>query len=134
MPEILPIRQSGSATIPGARPRIITASPALALVDAWRAELAVLQRRAGQSDATKTLAGCIDELVAAIKAGRNIESEITLKRAHKLSSVPLSTLRWACKNKPTEIGARKERGTWYLDVEQFDRWRQVPAPVAREAA
>src|SRR5581483_3355512 len=50
-------------------PRLIVADATVALIEQWKAELAVLRRRSPTSDAAKTLADCIRELADAINTG-----------------------------------------------------------------
>lgn len=101
-------------------PKLITAGPALALAQRWRAELSVLQHWSPTSDAVTTLADCVVELLDAIKAGHDIRVQLTIADAHSLSDIPVSTLRWLCKHKPELVGAEKHEGAWYIDREQFE--------------
>lgn len=103
-------------------PKLITAGPALALVQRWRSELTVLRHRSPTSDAVTTLADCVVELLGAIKAGHDIRVQLTIADAHALSDIPVSTLRWLCKNKPEFVGAHKHEGIWYIDREHFERY------------
>ena len=49
--------------------RLIVADAAITLVERWKSKLAVLRRRSPASEAVKTLADCVQELVDAISAG-----------------------------------------------------------------
>jgi hypothetical protein len=115
-------------------PRLIAAAPAISLVERWRGELAVLQRRSPGSDAAGTLADCLRELVDAINTGDDVTLQLTVADAHAISRIPLSTLRWLCKHKPIVIGARKHEGIWYLDRARFQEYIDRPvAPLPRVA-
>ena len=107
-------------------PRLIAADAALTLIDRWRAELAVLRRRSPGSDAFTTLAGCIEELSAAITTGRDTAIKLTVVEAHNISHIPVSTLRWLCNRKPKQIGAHKRGGVWYIDRALFERYLASP--------
>lgn len=126
-------RQSSPCT-----PRLIAAAPAISLVERWRGELSVLQRRSPGSDAAATLADCLRELVDAINTGDDVTLQLTVADAHAISRIPLSTLRWLCKHKAIAIGARKHEGVWYLDQTRFqeylDRPEMSPAPTAARTA
>jgi hypothetical protein len=118
-------------------PRLIAADPVLSVVDRWRAELGVLRRRSPGSDAVATLVGCIDELSAAITAGRNLTVLLTVGEAHHISHIPVSTLRWLCNHKPKVIGAHKRGGVWYIARPQFERYltsSDVPPAPWRDRA
>ena len=103
-------------------PRLIVADAALALITRWKAELAVLRRRSPGSDAVRTLAECVQELVDAITAGHEVTVQLTIAEAHALSRIPVSTLRWLCNHKAETVGARKREGTWYLDRARFESY------------
>ena len=103
-------------------PKLITAGPALALVQRWRSELSVLRHRSPTSDAVTTLADCVVELLDAIDAGHDIRLQISIADAHALSDIPVSTLRWLCEHKPELVGAQKHESIWYIDREQFERY------------
>jgi hypothetical protein len=114
-------------------PRLIVADAAVSLVEQWNAELVVLRRRSPTSDAVRTLTDCIRELVDAINAGHTLTVQLTIVEARTISHIPVSTLRWLCKNKPESIGARKREGIWYIDRSQFERYlssneNRAPAP------
>lgn len=118
---------------------LLVAGPPLALLKRWQDELSVLRRRSPGSDAVATLANCIDELTAAIKAGRDTRVHLTIAEAHAVSHIPVSTLRWLCKHKAELFGAGKHQGVWYIDRIKFQRYLAVPAdsahaPAAAEAA
>jgi hypothetical protein len=103
-------------------PRLIAADAALTLVERWRTELGVLQRRSPTSDAVKTLADCLQELTAAITAGHDMTIQLTVAEAHVVSHIPVSTLRWLCNHKPATVGAHKREGIWYIDRSMFERY------------
>lgn len=103
-------------------PRLIVPDAALALLSRWRTELAVLRRRSPTSDAVKTLADCIQELVDAITTGHQVTVRLTLVEARELSRIPLSTLRWLCNHKSDAVGACKQEGAWYLDRSKFEAY------------
>jgi hypothetical protein len=103
-------------------PRLIAAGPAILLVERWRSELSVLHRRSPSSDAAATLADCLRELIEAINNGDDVTLQLTVADAHAVSRIPLSTLRWLCKHKPTALGARKREGVWYLDRVRFQEF------------
>lgn len=102
---------------------LLAAGPALVLLEKWRNELSVLRRRSPGSDAVVTLANCVDELLDAIKVGRDTRLQLTIAEAHAVSSIPVSTLRWLCKHKPELIGARKHEGVWYIDRATFEHYQ-----------
>jgi hypothetical protein len=108
-------------------PRLIVADAAVTLVERWKAELAVLRRRSPTSDAVKTLADCVQELVDAINVGHALTVQLTIGEARSISHIPVSTLRWLCKNKPDLIGAQKREGIWYIDRSHFERYLASPA-------
>lgn len=103
-------------------PRLIVADAALELIARWKAELVILRRRSPASDAVKTLAECVQELVDAITAGHEVSVQLTIAEAHALSRIPVSTLRWLCNHKADGVGARKREGTWYLDRSHFEAY------------
>ena len=88
--------------------------------------MGVLRRRSPGSDAVATLVGCIDELSAAITAGRDLTILLTVVEAHHISHIPVSTLRWLCNHKPKVIGAHKRGGVWYIARPQFERYLASP--------
>jgi hypothetical protein len=118
-------------------PTLITARPVLALVERWQLELTVLHHRSPGSDAVATLADCIEELLEAVEAGRDICLQLTIAEAHAVSNIPLSTLRWLCNNRSEEVGARKHEGVWYLDRAKFASYLHArtnrPTPVGEMA-
>jgi hypothetical protein len=103
-------------------PRLIVADAAIALVERWKAELAIIRRRSPTSDAAKALADCVRELVDAINAGHALTVQLTISEARTVSHIPVSTLRWLCKNKPDVVGAHKREGIWYIDRSHFERY------------
>ncbi|HEY4129392.1 MAG TPA: helix-turn-helix domain-containing protein [Gemmatimonadaceae bacterium] len=103
-------------------PRLIVADATVALVERWKTELTVLRRRSPASDAVRALTDCIHELVDAINAGHALTVQLTIAEARTISHIPVSTLRWLCKNKPTLVGARKREGIWYIDRTEFQRY------------
>ncbi|MEW5917183.1 MAG: hypothetical protein AB1762_12290 [Gemmatimonadota bacterium] len=112
-------------------PTLIVAAPALALVRQWDTELSVLRRRSPTSDAVMTLSNCLRELADAIRAGRDTRLHLTIADVHATSGIPVSTLRWLCKQKPDLVGAQKHEGVWYIDRAKFERYmatsdREVP--------
>ena len=118
---------------------LLVAGPALALLEKWQSELSVLRRRSPGSDAVGTLANCVDELLDAIKSGRDTRLQLTISEAHAVSHIPVSTLRWLCKHKAELIGAQKHQGVWYIDRARFEQY--LPAsehgtrsPTPAEAA
>ena len=122
-------------------PTLILAGPALALVRQWDAELSILRRRSPSSDAVMTLSNCLRELADAIKAGRDTRLHLTIAEVHAMSGIPISTLRWLCKQKSDLVGAQKHEGVWYIDRAKFDRYMAasdsevpLPGPAAPRAA
>lgn len=107
-------------------PRLIVADAALSLVERWKAELNVLRRRSPSSDAVTTLADCLQELVDAITAGHDMTVQLTIAEAHAVSHIPTSTLRWLCKHKADNVGARKREGVWYIDRSHFEQYLASP--------
>ena len=103
-------------------PRLIVADAAIALVERWKTELAIIRRRSPASDAAKALADCVGELVDAINAGQALTVQLTISEASTVSHIPVSTLRWLCKNKPDVVGAHKREGIWYVDRSHFERY------------
>jgi hypothetical protein len=115
-------------------PRLIVADAVVTLVERWKAELTIIRRRSPTSDAVRALADCIQELVDAINAGHALTVQLTIGEARTVSHIPVSTLRWLCKNKPDVIGAHKREGIWYIDRSHFERYlaspeRHGPAPL-----
>jgi hypothetical protein len=47
---------------------------------------------------------------------------LTISEARTVSHIPVSTLRWLCKNKPDVVGAHKREGIWYIDRSHFERY------------
>ena len=113
------VMDASGGAVSHAAPTLITAHPVLALVERWQLELTVLHHRSPGSDAVATLTDCIDELLAAVEVGRDICLQLTIAEAHAVSNIPLSTLRWLCKHRSEEIGARKHEGVWYIDRARF---------------
>jgi hypothetical protein len=114
------------AIIQGLEPvTLLAAGPALALLEKWQSELAVLRHRSPGSDALVTLTNCVDELADAITAGRDTRLNLTITEANAVSRIPVSTLRWLCKHKPELIGARKHEGVWYIDRAMFERYQSL---------
>ena len=105
-----------------ALPRLIVADGLLALAARWKSELAVLRRRSAASDAVRTLADCIQELVDAINGGHEITVRLTIAEAHTVSRIPLSTLRWLCSHRADVVGAHKYGGAWYVDRTCFEAY------------
>ena len=101
---------------------LLLAGPTLELVDQWAAELLILRRRSPGSDAVETLSTCVRELVEAVKAGRDTQLHLTIADVHATSRIPISTLRWLCKNKPDLLGAQKHKGVWYVNRVRFERY------------
>src|SRR5205085_5611514 len=110
----------------------LAAGPALALLERWQSELSVLRRRSPGSDSVVTLANCVEELVDAIRAGKDTRLHLTIAEAHAVSQIPVSTLRWLCKHKAELIGAQKHQGVWYIDRAKFENY--VPGTSQVEAA
>lgn len=115
-------------------PRLIVADATVALVERWKTELTVLRRRSPKSDAVRALTDCIHELVDAINAGHTLTVQLTIAEARAVSHIPVSTLRWLCKNKPTLIGARKREGIWYIDRMEFQRYLASHAGASHDNA
>ncbi len=113
------VMDASGGAVSHAAPTLITARPVLALVEQWQLELTVLHHRSPGSDAVATLADCIDELLKAVELGRDICLQLTIAEAHVVSNIPFSTLRWLCKHRSEEIGARKHEGVWYMDRTRF---------------
>lgn len=112
-------------------PTLILAGPALALARQWATELSVLRRRSPTSDAVMTLSNCLRELADAIRDGRDTRLHLTIADVHATSGIPVSTLRWLCKQKPDLVGAQKHEGVWYINRAKFERYisasdREVP--------
>ena len=112
-------------------PRLIVADAALALVDRWKTELAVLRRRSPSSDLVQLLGDCIQELVDAVASGHDLTVQLTISEAHAISHIPVSTLRWLCKHKPDALGARKQEGSWYVDSGKFEAY--IASPEGKES-
>jgi hypothetical protein len=131
------VMEASGGAVNSAAQTLITARPVLALVERWQLELTVLHHRSPGSDAVATLADCIDELLTAVELGRDICLQLTIAEAHVVSNIPLSTLRWLCKHRSEEIGARKHEGVWYIDRTKFANYlhaRTVRPPTVREVA
>jgi hypothetical protein len=110
---------------------LLLAGPPLELVDQWTAELLVLRRRSPSSDAVETLSSCVRELVEAIKVATDAQLHLTIGDVHRMSRIPISTLRWVCKHKPELLGAQKHKGVWYINRVRLERYmatsdREVP--------
>jgi hypothetical protein len=61
--------------------------------------------------------------------------QLTIGEARAISHIPVSTLRWLCKNKPDVVGAHKREGIWYIDRSCFERYLaslDVHADVLRD--
>ena len=101
---------------------LLAAGPALALLERWQSELSVLRRRSPGSDSVATLTNCVEELVDAIRAGKDTRLHLTIAEAHTVSEIPISTLRWLCKHKADLIGAQKLQGVWYIDRGKFESY------------
>ena len=127
---------SGNVVDAGA-PTFITAGPVLALAERWQVELTVLRHRSPGSDAVTTLADCVDELLKAIEAGRDICLHLTIVQAHSVSNIPISTLRWLCAHRSEEIGAQKREGVWYIERTKFASYLRAkttrPQPITQVA-
>ena len=106
--------------------RLVVADAALQLIERWRSELRILRRRSPTSDSVRTLSDCIQELVEAITAGRELAVRLTISDAHLISRIPVSTLRWLCNHKADAVGATKQEGIWYLDRSQFETYLASP--------
>ena len=106
--------------------RLVVADAALQLIERWRSELRILRRRSPTSDSVRTLSDCIQELVEAITAGRELAVRLTLNDAHLISRIPISTLRWLCNHRADAVGATKQEGIWYLDRSQFETYLASP--------
>lgn len=133
-PVVRPLSPEASAG-----PMLVAAGPAFALAERWQEELEVLRHRSPTSDAVTTLADCVHELLEALAAGRDLCLQLTIAEAHVVSRIPVSTLRWLCKHKAEEIGARKRNGVWYIDRAKFEHYlprgdKQAPAGGSTEAA
>ena len=106
--------------------RLVVADAALQLIERWRSELRILRRRSPTSDSVRTLSDCIQELVEAITAGRELAVRLTINDAHLISRIPVSTLRWLCNHRADAVGATKQEGVWYLDRSQFEAYLATP--------
>lgn len=105
--------------------RLISSAPSIALLDQWEMELSILGRRSPSSDAQVTLSTCVRELRASLKAGDDTKFHLTTAEARAHSGIPVSTLRWLCKQKAKEVGAQKHEGVWYLERQRFERYLQT---------
>jgi hypothetical protein len=110
---------------------LLAAGPVLALLEQGRSELSVIRRRSPGSDSVVTLANCLEELREAIRAGRDTRQHLTIAEAHAASRIPVSTLRWLCKQKPQMIGARKHEGVWYIERTRFERYQSLSDDAVR---